>query len=49
LIALVVMNIKQLLGKYSNGNILGLELGAIFWHFLDLLWIALFSFFYFNN
>lgn len=49
LIVLIVMNIKQLLGKYNNGNTLGLELGAIFWHFLDLLWIALFLFFYFNT
>lgn len=49
LIVLIVMNIKQLLGKYNNGNILGLELGVIFWHFLDLLWIALFLFFYFNT
>lgn len=49
LIVLLVMNIKQLLGKYNNGNTLGLELGAMFWHFLDLLWIALFLFFYFNT
>lgn len=49
LIVLIVMNAKQLLGKYNNGNTLGLELGAIFWHFLDLLWIALFLFFYFNT
>ncbi|MGY5354765.1 cytochrome c oxidase subunit 3 [Wenyingzhuangia sp. IMCC45467] len=49
LIVLIVMNTKQLLGKYNNGNTLGLELGAIFWHFLDLLWIALFLFFYFNT
>lgn len=49
LIVLTVMLIKQALGKYNNGNILGLELGSIFWHFLDLLWIILFLFFYFNT
>ncbi len=49
LIVLAVMVIKQGLGKYSNGNTLGLELGSIFWHFLDLLWIVLFLFFYFNT
>ncbi|MDO6736232.1 cytochrome c oxidase subunit 3 [Wenyingzhuangia sp. 2_MG-2023] len=49
LIVLIVMLTKQLLGKYNNGNTLGLELGSIFWHFLDLLWIALFLFFYFNT
>ncbi|MCF6297468.1 MAG: cytochrome c oxidase subunit 3 [Flavobacteriaceae bacterium] len=34
-------------GKYKEGNTLGLELGAIFWHFVDALWIYLFLFFYF--
>ena len=33
--------------KYSSSNYLGLELGAIFWHFVDILWIYLFFFFYF--
>lgn len=49
IIVLIVMLVKQLLGKYQNGNTLGLELGSIFWHFLDLLWIVLFLFFYFNT
>ncbi|MGY6649843.1 cytochrome c oxidase subunit 3 [Wenyingzhuangia sp. IMCC45574] len=49
IIVLTVMLVKQLLGKYKNGNTLGLELGSIFWHFLDLLWIILFLFFYFNT
>ncbi|NJB82950.1 cytochrome c oxidase subunit 3 [Wenyingzhuangia aestuarii] len=49
LIVLIVILTRQLLGKYNNGNTLGLELGAIFWHFLDLLWIILFLFFYFNT
>jgi cytochrome c oxidase subunit 3 len=35
--------------KYDATDLLGLELGAIFWHFLDLLWIGLFCFFYFNT
>lgn len=33
--------------KYSSKDFLGLELGAIFWHFVDILWIYLFLFFYF--
>ncbi|HAO15447.1 MAG TPA: cytochrome oxidase subunit III [Tenacibaculum sp.] len=33
--------------KYSSTNMLGFELGAIFWHFVDVLWIYLFFFFYF--
>ncbi|MDH3323647.1 MAG: cytochrome c oxidase subunit 3 [Flavobacteriaceae bacterium] len=44
LITVVYQNIK---GKYTSANILGLELGAIFWHFVDILWIYLFLFFYF--
>ncbi|MEO9571061.1 MAG: cytochrome c oxidase subunit 3 [Polaribacter sp.] len=33
--------------KYNSNNMLGFELGAIFWHFVDILWIYLFFFFYF--
>ncbi|KOY52021.1 cytochrome c oxidase subunit 3 [Polaribacter dokdonensis] len=33
--------------KYKPNDLLGFELGAIFWHFVDLLWIYLFFFFYF--
>lgn len=33
--------------KYSSANMLGFELGAIFWHFVDLVWILLFLFFKF--
>ena len=33
--------------KYKSDNMLGFELGAIFWHFVDILWIYLFFFFYF--
>lgn len=47
IIVLIVVLIKQLLKKYSATNFLGLELGAIFWHFVDIVWIYLFLFFYF--
>ena len=33
--------------KYTPENMLGFELGAIFWHFVDILWIYLYFFFYF--
>lgn len=46
IIVLVVVLINQLRHKYSASNCLGLELGAIFWHFVDILWIYLFLFFY---
>ncbi|EAS20503.1 heme-copper oxidase subunit III [Nonlabens mediterrranea] len=44
LIALLVMTIRMLQGKYSPTNILGFELGAVFWHFVDVLWIYLLLF-----
>ena len=33
--------------KYKPEDLLGFELGAIFWHFVDVLWIYLFFFFSF--
>tara|TARA_B110000503_G_scaffold75915_1_gene117222 strand:+ start:4534 stop:5118 length:585 start_codon:yes stop_codon:yes gene_type:complete len=33
--------------KYKPNDLLGFELGANFWHFVDILWIYLFFFFYF--
>ena len=47
LISLLVVFYNQRSGKYSPGNMLGMELGASFWHFLDILWIYLVLFFYF--
>lgn len=46
IIVLLVVLYNQLTNKYSASNFLGLELGAIFWHFVDILWIYLFLFFY---
>lgn len=46
IIVLLVVLYNQLTNKYSDANYLGLELGAIFWHFVDILWIYLFFFFY---
>jgi cytochrome c oxidase subunit III len=44
IIALFVVWIKSTQQKYSSENLLGVRLSAIFWHFLDLLWIYLFLF-----
>jgi cytochrome c oxidase subunit 3 len=49
IIALVVVLINHLRGKYTADNKLGLELGLIFWHFVDLLWIYLVMFFIYIN
>ncbi|MFK5890581.1 MAG: heme-copper oxidase subunit III [Flavobacteriaceae bacterium] len=46
-LVLLFIVFKQLKGGYSKDNYLGIELGSIFWHFLDILWIYLFLFFYF--
>jgi len=44
ILALSVVWIKSIQQKYSPENLLGVRLCAIFWHFLDLLWIFLFLF-----
>jgi cytochrome c oxidase subunit III len=47
LIALTVSLTKAVLKKYSSSDYLGIELTAIYWHFLDALWVYLFLFLYF--
>jgi len=47
LVSLIVVLYNHLQHKYSSNNMLGLEMGATFWHFLDLLWVYLILFFYF--
>ena len=47
LIAITVSLTKCLLKKYSSSDFLGIELTAIYWHFLDALWVYLFLFLYF--
>ena len=47
IIVLIYVLTKSIKGKYSQNDHLGLDLGAIFWHFVDALWIYLFLFFYF--
>ena len=46
LISLLVVIINQIRGKYSATEVVGMEIGATFWHFLDLLWVYLILFFY---
>ena len=47
ILVVLVVFYNHLTKKYTSSNYLGLELGAIFWHFVDILWIYLFLFFYF--
>jgi cytochrome c oxidase subunit 3 len=47
LIALLVIIYNHFKQKYNATQTLGIELGEMFWHFLGILWILLFLFFYF--
>ena len=47
LIVLLVVIYNHYKSKYNATETLGFELGAIFWHFVGVLWIYLFFFFYF--
>ena len=47
IIVLLVVIYNHFKYKYKPTDMLGFELGAIFWHFVDVLWIYLFFFFYF--
>ncbi|MCK0108505.1 cytochrome c oxidase subunit 3 [Flavobacteriaceae bacterium S0825] len=47
LICLLVVIYNHFKQKYNAAEMLGLELAATFWHFIDILWIYLFFFLYF--
>lgn len=47
MISLLVIIYNHFKQKYNSGQTLGIELGAMFWHFLDILWVYLFLFLYF--
>lgn len=47
LICLLVVIYNHFKQKYNASNMLGFELAATFWHFVDVLWIYLFLFLYF--
>jgi cytochrome c oxidase subunit 3 len=35
--------------KYNTTQTLGIELSAMYWHFMDFIWVCLFLFFYFSK
>jgi len=47
ILVLIYVLIRDIKGLYTAKDHLGLDLGSIFWHFVDALWIYLFLFFYF--
>ncbi|MDG1379335.1 MAG: cytochrome c oxidase subunit 3 [Flavobacteriaceae bacterium] len=49
LICLMVVIYNQFKQKYNTENLLGFELAANFWHFVDILWLYLFLFLVFMS
>lgn len=47
LIVLLVLIYNHFKQRYYQGQMLGFELGATFWHFVDILWLYLIFFLYF--
>jgi len=43
---LTVMTIRTALGKYDHGNYDHIEIVGLFWHFVDLIWILVFTLVY---
>lgn len=44
IIALLVMFIKGLQLRYSESDYLGITIGSVYWHFLGILWLYLYTF-----
>jgi cytochrome c oxidase subunit 3 len=47
LVSLLIIIYNHFKQKYNSTQALGIELGAMYWHFLDILWVYLFLFLYF--
>ncbi|WP_027125692.1 cytochrome c oxidase subunit 3 [Gelidibacter mesophilus] len=47
LVCILVVIYNHFKQKYTATNMLGFELAATFWHFIDILWLYLFLFLYF--
>ena len=43
---MTVMLVRTALGKYDDGNYNHIELCGLFWHFVDLIWILVFTLVY---
>ena len=44
ILALIFTSGKSIMEKYNSSNLLGIQLCAMYWHFLDFLWLYLFVF-----
>ena len=47
IISLLIVIYNHYKQKYNSAQTLGIELSAMYWHFMDFIWIYLFLFFYF--
>ena len=45
-IYLAIMLVRTLQGKYDDGNYNEIEIAGLFWHFVDLVWILVFTLVY---
>lgn len=43
---LLIMALRTFLGKYDDGNVNEVEICGLFWHFVDLVWILVFTLIY---
>ena len=43
---LTVLLLQSAAGVYSRGKYFGITAGTLYWHFVDVIWVALFSIFY---
>ena len=46
-ISLIIVIYNHYKQKYNAAQTLGIELSAMYWHFMDFIWVYLFLFFYF--
>ena len=46
IIYLLVLLLQAAQGKYTYTKYTGLTLGTLYWHFVDVIWVVLFSIFY---
>ncbi len=47
IISLLIVIYNHYKQKYNSAQTLGIELSAMYWHFMDFIWVYLFLFFYF--
>ena len=45
-IFLTILLLQSVQGKYTQQKFFGLTAGTIYWHFVDVIWVVLFSIFY---